>query len=110
MIPGAATVNTVPKRPRFARKAKSLPWMDDKGIQERYKLTVEDWKGFSDYLPDANPNKLWTAFQGIVFKSQLYGEAADQIADTTKEELKFCQGMYLIGSVVYRRDFISVIL
>lgn len=68
-----ATISTVPSRPRFAWDAKSPPWTDGNGNQERFKAAVEDWKEFHDSLPDNNLNKITTGLQGIVLKSQLFG-------------------------------------
>lgn len=109
MGPGTNAVSTIPSRQRFAWDARCPPWTDGRGNQERYKVAVEDWKEFNDALPDTSPNKIAAPLQGIVLKSQLYGQAADQCCEISKEQLRSADGVNLIVNAVYRRDFMSVI-
>lgn len=104
-----ANTSSIPLRPKFSWDAKTPPWTDGKGNQERFKVAVEDWKDFHDTLPENSPNKISAAVQGIILKSQLYGQAADQCSELTKEQLKSENGVQLIINAVYRRDFMSVI-
>ena len=64
---------------------------------------------FHDTLPNNSPNKIAPNLQGIVLKSQLFGQAADQCSELTREELRSENGVNLIVNAVYRRDFMSVI-
>lgn len=108
MDPGVAP-NTLPSRLRFSWVVKSPPWTDGKENQEKYKNAVLDWKKFHDYLPDSSFNKVSVAVQGIVLKSQLYGEAADFCSALSIDQLKQVDGLQLIIDTVYQRDFLSVI-
>lgn len=71
----------------------------------------EYWKAVNDTLPENSLNKIITELQGIVLKSRMFGKAADQCAELTKEQLKLksAEGVQLIVSLVYRIDFMSVI-
>lgn len=73
-----ASASSITLRPRFSWDAKTPPWTDGKGNEEKFKVAGEDWKAFHDTLPDISPNRIATLVQGIVLKSQLYGQAADQ--------------------------------
>lgn len=68
MGPGA---NQLPTRPRFSWDAKSPPWTDGKGNQERFNASVFDWKEYHDSLPDSSSNKLPSAIQGLVLSLRL---------------------------------------
>lgn len=68
-----------------------------------------DGKEFHDSLPDTSFNNVSVAVQGIVLKSQLYGEAADLCSSSSNEQLKQVGGVHLIIDTVYQRDFLSVI-
>ena len=109
LVMGPGLANSLPTRPKFTWDAKSPPWTDGKGNQEKFKLAVEDWKEYHDSLPAANSHKLVVAMQGIVLKSQLFGQAADLCAEITKEQLKSANGVKLIVNAVYQRDALSVI-
>jgi len=104
-----APANSLPTRPRFAWDTRSAPWADVKDNQERFKVTVEDWKEQHDSLPDINPNKIATSMQGLVLKSQLYGQASDLCSGLTKEQPKSDGGVDLIMNAVYQHDALSVI-
>lgn len=100
---------TVPTRPRFAWDSKIAPWTYGKGNQEKFKIAFEDWKESLDPLPDSSPKKVSVSLQGIVLKSQLYGHAADQCTEITKEQLRSSDGVQFIVNSVYRRHYMSVI-
>ena len=106
---GPASVNSVPTRPRFAWDAKSPPWTDGVGNQERYKKAVLDWKEYHDSLAENNPNKVSPNIQGIILKSQLFGQAEDLCSELTNEQLKEADGVNLIINKVYERDALSVV-
>ena len=109
LVMGAGLANALPTRPRFAWDARSAPWTDSKGNEERFKVAVDDWKEFHDSLADTNPTKLPLNMQALVLKSQLYGQAVDLCAELSKEELKSDKGVSLIVNAVYQRDALSVI-
>lgn len=50
-----------------------------------------------------------TVLQGMVIEFQLHGQAVDQCASITKEQLKSVQGVNMIVNAIFRRDFASVI-
>lgn len=106
---GPVPTNSLSIRPRFAWDAKSPPWTDGKGNQENFKNAVYDWKEYHDYLPDTSSNKLPLQIHAIALKSQLYGQAADLIAELRNEQLKSEDVVKLIVDAVYQADFSSVI-
>ena len=53
--------------------------------------------------------KVTSNLQGIVLKSQLYGQASNQCTEISKDQLKSEHGVELIISAVYLRDIMSVI-
>ena len=63
---GQALANSLPTRPRFAWDAKSPPWTDLKGNQERFEVAVQDWQEYHDSFLDANPSKLFSSIQALV--------------------------------------------
>lgn len=107
MGPGLA--NALPSRPKFKWDAKSPPWTDGKGNQEQFKLAVEDWQEYHDSLPAGNSHKLAVPMQGIVLKSQLFGQAADLCAGITREQLRSDYGVTMVVNAVYQRDALSVV-
>ena len=106
---GPANVNTLPTRPRFMWDTKSPPWTDGKGNQEKFKVAVEDWVEFHDSLPGNHTTKIAKGMQGLLLKSQLYGQAADLCSALTKDQLKSNDGVSLIVNKIYQRDALSVI-
>ena len=87
-------------RPRFSWDAKTPPWTDGKGNQERFKVSVEDWVAFHDSLPENSSKKMSKEVQGIVLKSQLFEQASDQCSELTKAQLKSVEVVNLIVNSV----------
>lgn len=82
MGPGLA--HSLPACPRFAWDAKSLPCTDRKGNQERHQVAVDGWKEFHDCLEANNPNEIFEKMQGLILKSQLYGQATNLCSELSK--------------------------
>lgn len=102
------TLNSLATSPQYIWDAKSPPWTDGRGNQEKFKAAVLDWKEYHDSLPVNSANKISAAVQGLVLKSQLFGEAADLGNELPNDQLKGEDGVQKIVDAVYQREFLSV--
>ena len=99
----------LPSRPRFSWDSRQVPWTDGKGNQEQYAAAVRLWKLFHDTLPAANANKIPKSLQGVMLRSQLYGQAADLCKGLTDSDLTNEAGAQKVLNCVYKRDALAVI-
>lgn len=65
-------------------------------------------KKLNNAFPDNNPNKIAALVQSIVIKFQLYGQAAHQCFEITKERLRSSDSVNFIVHAVYRHDSMPV--
>lgn len=64
------------------------PRTDGRGNQEKFTVGVEDWVEFHDYFPDNHSTKIAEGMEGLLLKSQLYGQAVDLCSTLTKRTIE----------------------
>lgn len=84
-VAACSSANAIPTCLCFVWGAKSPPWTDGKGNQEKYKIAVEHRKEFYDTLQGRNLKKVIGPLQAVVLKAQLHRKAADQGSEVTRE-------------------------
>lgn len=62
-------------QPRFAWHVKSPQWTYGKGNLKRYTVVMDDYKELHNSLNQTDSNKKAPSMQGLILKSQLYGQA-----------------------------------
>ena len=99
----------LPSRPKFPWDAKCAPWINGKGDQEQYNVSLTLWNAFLDVLPDSNRNKITEKLCVTCLKYQLFGRAENTCSAITNEEVLSDDGIKNITEAIYQRDALSAV-